>query len=109
MFFFLLFFFFFFLLFLVAQSCPTLCDPADIARQAPPSMGFSRREYWSGVPLLYLKRKRKPGKQEHYLFNFMPSELALPPDGISICSHKSQYFPVSPCTIDFYVGHINSM
>ena len=32
----------------VAQSCPTLSDPMD---QAPPSMGFSRQEYWSGVPL----------------------------------------------------------
>ena len=30
----------------VAQSCPTLSDP-----MAPPSMGFSRQEYWSGVPL----------------------------------------------------------
>ena len=28
----------------VAQLCPTLCD------QAPPSMGFSRQEYWSGLP-----------------------------------------------------------
>ena len=36
----------------VAQSCPTLCDPVDcVAHQAPPSMGFSRQEYWSGVPL----------------------------------------------------------
>ena len=35
----------------VAQSCPTLCDPMDCAYQAPPSMGFSRQEYWSGVPL----------------------------------------------------------
>ena len=34
----------------VAQSCPTLCDPTDyIAYQAPPSMGFSRQEYWSGL------------------------------------------------------------
>ena len=24
------------------------------AHQAPPSMGFSRQEYWSGVPLLSL-------------------------------------------------------
>ena len=32
----------------VAQLCPTLCDPTY---QAPPSMGFSRQEYWSGVPL----------------------------------------------------------
>ena len=30
----------------VAQSCPTLCDPMDIAHQAPPFMGFSRQEYW---------------------------------------------------------------
>ena len=25
--------------------------PWTVARQAPPSMGFSRQEYWSGVPL----------------------------------------------------------
>ena len=35
----------------VAQSCPTLSDPWTAAYQAPPSMGFSRQEYWSGVPL----------------------------------------------------------
>ena len=36
----------------VAQSCPTLSDPMDpAAYQAPLSMGFSRQEYWSGVPL----------------------------------------------------------
>ena len=35
----------------VAQSCPTLSDPTTAAFQAPPSMGFSRQEYWSGVPL----------------------------------------------------------
>ena len=32
-----------------AQSCAT---PWTAAYQAPPSMGFSRQEYWSGVPLL---------------------------------------------------------
>ena len=36
----------------VAQSCPTLSDPMDCgAFQAPPSVGFSRQEYWSGMPL----------------------------------------------------------
>ena len=35
----------------VAQSCPTLREPWPIAHQAPPSMGFSRQEHWSGVPL----------------------------------------------------------
>ena len=35
----------------VAQLCPTLCDLLDcIVYQAPPSMGFSRQEYWSGLP-----------------------------------------------------------
>ena len=35
----------------VAQLCPTLATPWTAAYQAPPSMGFSRQEYWSGVPL----------------------------------------------------------
>ena len=38
--------------YLVAQSCPTLCDPMDcVVHQAPLSMGFSRQEYWSGQPI----------------------------------------------------------
>ena len=32
----------------VAQSCLTLCDHGH---QAPLPMGFSRQEYWSGLPL----------------------------------------------------------
>ena len=35
---------------LVAQSCPTLAIPWTIAHQAPLSTGFSRQEYWSGLP-----------------------------------------------------------
>ena len=35
----------------VAQSCPTLATPWTAAHQAPQSMGFSRQEYWSEVPL----------------------------------------------------------
>ena len=44
-------------LYLVAQSCPTVCDPMDYS---PPvhggihvilcPWGFSRQEYWSGLP-----------------------------------------------------------
>ena len=32
------------------QLCPTLCDPMDWGCQAPLPMGFSRQEYWSGLP-----------------------------------------------------------
>ena len=36
---------------LVAKSCLTVCSSIDyIAWQAPLSMGFSRLEYWSGLP-----------------------------------------------------------
>ena len=35
----------------VTQSCPTLSDPMDYSPPGPPSMGFSRQEYWSRVPL----------------------------------------------------------
>ena len=36
----------------VAQSCPTLASPWTAAYQAPPSMGFSRQKYQSGVPFV---------------------------------------------------------
>ena len=36
----------------VTQSYPTLATPWTAAYQATPSMGFSRQDYWSGVPLL---------------------------------------------------------
>ena len=34
----------------VAQCVRLLATPWTVAYQAPPSMGFSRQEYWSGVP-----------------------------------------------------------
>ena len=34
----------------VAQLCLTLCDHIDLAHQAPRPMGFSKHEYWSGLP-----------------------------------------------------------
>ena len=36
----------------VAQSCPTLRDPMDCSPPGYSVRGFSRQEYWSGVPLL---------------------------------------------------------
>ena len=35
----------------VAQSCPTLHDPMDCSLPGSSIHGFSRQEYWSGVPL----------------------------------------------------------
>ena len=35
----------------VAQSCLTLSDPMDCSPPGSSAVGFSRQEYWSGVPL----------------------------------------------------------
>ena len=35
---------------LVTQSCQLFVTPWTVARQAPPSMEFSRQEHWSGLP-----------------------------------------------------------
>ena len=35
---------------LVTKSCPTLVTPWTVASEVPLSMGFSRQEYWSGLP-----------------------------------------------------------
>ena len=37
---------------LVAKSCPTLLTPWTVAYQSPLSKGFSKQEYWSGLPFL---------------------------------------------------------
>ena len=43
-----------------------LATPWTAAYQAPPSMGFSGQQYWSGVPLTFLaKRKRKNSEREN--------------------------------------------
>ena len=34
----------------VVQSCPTLCDPMDCSPPGSFPMGFSKQEYWSGLP-----------------------------------------------------------
>ena len=58
----------------VAQSCPTLCHPWTVTHQAPPSMGFSRQEYWSGLPFPspWVRRNGLAsgivGLREHYSF-----------------------------------------
>ena len=46
----------------VPQSCPTIYDPMDCSlHQAPPSMGFSRQEYWSGLPFPFPGNLPDPG------------------------------------------------
>ena len=45
-----------------------LATPWTVAYQAPPSMGFSRQEYWSGVPLLSPRGEHQTPYIEFSLF-----------------------------------------
>ena len=51
----------------VTQSCSTLRDPMDYSLPGSSAMGFSRQEYWSGVPLPslieYYSETKKKKKQ----------------------------------------------
>ena len=46
---------------LVTKSCLTLATPWTVACQAPLSMGFSRQEYWSGLPFPSPRDLPNPG------------------------------------------------
>ena len=53
------------------QSCSTLCDPTEGSPQAPPSLGFSRQEHWSGLPFPSLSDSMDcgpPGSPVHGVF-----------------------------------------
>ena len=59
---------------LVAKSCPTLVTPWTVACQASLSMGFSRQEYWSGLPFPSSGDLPNPGIE--------PGSSALQPDSL---------------------------
>ena len=60
---------------LVTQLCLTLATPWTIACQPPLSMGFSRQEYWSGLPtsniwswFLYVRMYSHKSQKGWYFF-----------------------------------------
>ena len=67
-----------------------LATPWTAAHQAPPSMGFSRQEYWSGVP------SPSPSK-ELASFNFkveitVHSDFGVQENKIYLCFHISPFY-----------------
>ena len=51
------------------QSCPTLYRPWTVGRQSPLSMGFSRQEYWSGLPFPSPGNLPDPGIKPAFLLS----------------------------------------
>ena len=67
---------------------PLCATPWTVAHQAPPSMGFSRQEYWSGLPFLSPEDLTDPGIE---LRSPILQADALPPEppGKPICRSHS--------------------
>ena len=68
----------------VAKLCPTLVTSWTVACQAPLSMGFSRQEYWSGLPFPSPGDLPDPGIEPRSLAlqaDSLPTELQGKPLG----------------------------
>ena len=68
------------------QSCLTLCSPMDSSPQAPLSTGFSRQEYWSGLPLtnaMYMVTWWLNGKESAYNAGDTGDAILIPGSGRS--------------------------
>ena len=57
-----------------------LCDPMDCSPQAPLSMGFSRQEYWSGLPFPSPGDLPDPGTESRSPALQADSLLSEPPE-----------------------------
>ena len=61
-------------------SCVRLCaTPQTAAHQAPPSLGFSRQEHWSGVPLPSPMHESEKWKRSRSVVSDSPRPHGLQP------------------------------
>ena len=73
--------------------------PWTVAYQVPPSMGFSRQEYWSGLPFLSPRHLPDPGIE--------PRSPALQADALT-SEPPGKPFVLTDETIFTYCGHPKS-
>ena len=64
------------------QSCPTLCDIIDLSPPGSPSLGFSRQEYWSGLPFPSPMHKSESEVAHSYPTLKYPMDYSLPGSAI---------------------------
>ena len=77
----------------VAKSCPTLASPWTVAFQAPLSMGFSRQQYWSGLPFPSPGDLPDPGIE--------PRSPALQADSLPL-SYEGSWNNSSKCKVSHF-------
>ena len=83
---------------LVVQSCPTLFRPWTVGWQVPRSMGFSRQQYWSGLPFPIPGGLPDPGIKRSSIVSpalagrFFTTEQPGNPYSFTKCSQKNLSF-----------------
>ena len=83
------------------EPCLILCDPMDsIARQPPPSMGFARQEYWSGLPLPSPGALSDTGI-ERWSLALLAYSLPLSHQGSPYIIHTHTYIFVCVCILRY--------
>ena len=75
----------------VAQCVQLFATPWTVAHQAPPSMGFSRQEYWSGLPFPSPGDLPDPGIEPGSPASKADALTSEPPGWLHEVIHKSVY------------------
>ena len=74
---------------LATKSCPILASTCSVALHTPLSMGFSRQEYWSGLPFASPGELPNPGIKQ-----LSPVSPALQADSLPTEPHQDKnHFP----------------
>ena len=92
----------------VAQLCMTLCNPVDCSPQVSLSMGFSRQEYWSGLPFSspgdLPNPEIEPGSPALQADSLPSEPPGKPPRGISL--EKNSFSSLSSPFLKCAVFHL---
>ena len=67
------------------QSCPTLCNPIDSRPLGSPSLGFSRQEHWSGLPVPSPMHEMKSESEVIQSCPTPSDPMDCSPPGSSVC------------------------
>ena len=101
------------LLLLSHFSCVRLCaTPETAAHQAPPSLGFSRQEHWSGLPLPSPKQESEKWKWSRSVVSDSSRPRGLQPTGL-LCALECERLRVirpkwedtNPTAVHFFIWH----
>ena len=88
------------------QSCPTLCYPMECSLPGSSVLGFSRQEYWSGLPSPPSGDLPKPGIEPMSLTSPALAGGLSPPGKptIIIATQKSFFFIQKYILSTFFLG-----